>query len=444
MSSHPASPPQSNKPPSKETAQVYVALAFGVFLAVLVNTNSLILAAAAALLVAFILFGMMFGTFGRWWLASFPYRVALMGLITRTAKGDAPVIIPFLSFPLGYNTRTGKDVVHTLEELGNILIVGINGSGKTSLVHNFIHSAIQHPKDMLRLVILDQKDGLDFRIYRRIHNLLYPVTENVHQSEIILAELVKEKTRRATVYKAMPPNKMCGNMTEYHALRTSLMKNPPPGFDPNNFPVLPWILVVIDEFHLLKQTDTGFALVQELIKTGRAYGIRIIDVTQYPKADDIPTDITSQHHTKLVGWMMDKGDYYKVAQVTKEWYEGLPKVVGRFIANVNGEMFYLTSNFVGRDELERMAERCSVGYEPAMPSSDVPISAPNTRIKWTGDGLTAQQKAVLLRNFILELGHQPTQEEFLARFDASVRTYSNHVPSAYLALVREGAIKLQE
>ena len=80
---------------------------------------------------------------------------------------------------VGKNVESREYLIPSLQELGSFGVFAITGGGKTSFIHSFIHQLIlvATPKDLL-FFISDLKEGLDFRIYKRLPHLLFPVASN--------------------------------------------------------------------------------------------------------------------------------------------------------------------------------------------------------------------------------------------------------------------------
>ncbi|MCA9368607.1 hypothetical protein KC887_10335, partial [Candidatus Kaiserbacteria bacterium] len=123
----------------------------------------------------------------------------------------------------GKEVDTGKFIVTDLDEMGSFGVYAMTGSGKTSFIHSFLYQLFTttSPND-IQFVIADLKDGLDFRIFRRLMHLALPVAETTKEAEKQIIWLLQEKERRSKLFKAIPENKLCNNLHKYHELGASL------------------------------------------------------------------------------------------------------------------------------------------------------------------------------------------------------------------------------
>jgi hypothetical protein len=324
-----------------------------------------------------------------------------------------------LDMNLGNNIDTKKPEIHNLETLGSMGCYAITGGGKTSNVHALLHWLIKYyaPQDV-QLFISDLKEGLDFRIYRRLPHLGLPIAITTDQAGHIVDHLLFIMETRAKLFKAVPHDRLCNSLRNYHQINRELGLG---------LPQLPHIWAIFDEYHNLtwdnSEAEKGLI---KIAKEGRAYGVTILCSTQESRANMISPALQAQLTTKWVGYMADPRNYYAVAEVPKEWYTKLThKVPGRFILNIGGEFRIIQANHVPSKELEALARKISKGHsEPEWTES---TQRPRTqqRLAWTGSN---QQKEAMVKQLVIELGRRPTVDEFLARFETSERTAKTWIP----------------
>lgn len=181
----------------------------------------------------------------------------------------------YLEIPVGIGDQ-GKKISLTFGEKGTSshhgLITGATGSGKSSLLHTMIMSAMLHySPDQLHLYLLDFKNGTEFKIYNDYHLphiQLLALDSMQEYGESILEKLVQVMVERATACKQVNAK----NIADYVKSTGETM---------------PRILVIMDEFQLLYNSSTNSTiarncaeLTKRLVTEGRAFGIHLLMSTQ--------------------------------------------------------------------------------------------------------------------------------------------------------------------
>ena len=152
------------------------------------------------------------------------------------------------------------------------LVAGQTGSGKSSLLHTIIMSAlIKYPANQLQVFLVDFKRGVEFKIYANysLENFKVIAIESEREfGRSVLEYLDKEQSRRAERFKKLNVD----NVGDYRK---------------KSGESLPRILLIIDEFHVLFSKDTSdinsknsAAYLEQLIRQGRAFGIHVILASQ--------------------------------------------------------------------------------------------------------------------------------------------------------------------
>ncbi|MBD5105091.1 MAG: hypothetical protein HDT47_09575, partial [Ruminococcaceae bacterium] len=196
-----------------------------------------------------------------------PLRIILdSGLFERSSED-------LLEIPLGIGDggnriqlKLGKGSSH------HSLIAGATGSGKSSLLHTLILSAMLHYNpDELNLYLMDFKSGTEFKIYEKYrlpHIKLLALDAKQEFGESILENLVTEMTERGGKFKSVG----AASLKEYKKATGEAM---------------PRILVVIDEFQVLfnesqnREVARNCAeLAKRIVTEGRSFGIHLIMATQ--------------------------------------------------------------------------------------------------------------------------------------------------------------------
>jgi hypothetical protein len=191
------------------------------------------------------------------------YVIPLSPLPKLPRSVELPADIPFGMIALGVRFN-GQPVLVTLSRLGHLLIVGMTGSGKSSLLRSIVMQAIRNG---LKLLLADI-DQTTFAMLEGHANLMAPIATASQAALDLIIKALAECDRRAGMYKAMPS--FPENIDEYNSLAIKAGKEP-----------LPRILVVLDESStVLKAMGGGsgeFAgKVAELGWRGRKFGIHFI------------------------------------------------------------------------------------------------------------------------------------------------------------------------
>lgn len=151
------------------------------------------------------------------------------------------------------------------------LIAGQTGSGKSSLLHTIIMSAlVKYSAEQLQVFLVDFKRGVEFKIYANHILEAFRVVAIESEREFgssVLEFLDKEQSRRADKFKRE-------NVDNVHDYRQKTGE------------ILPRILLIIDEFHVLFSKDNDLmsknaaAHLEQVIRQGRAFGLHVILASQ--------------------------------------------------------------------------------------------------------------------------------------------------------------------
>jgi len=354
-----------------------------------------------------------------WWVKALelakPHAAALYALFVSLFSRETAVegIGTPYQWSCGKEVDTGKFIVTDLEETGSFGVYAITRAGKTSFIHSFLYQLFTtcSPSEV-KFVIADLKNGLDFRIFRRLMHLALPVAETTDEAEKQIAWLLAEKDRRSNLFKAIPETKLCNNLHQYHALGAGL-----------GLPRLPRIVAVFDEFqNITLENEAALDGLVKLAKEGQAFGITVHPCTQLPNVEALPTKLKSQFYSWFCGYLANPSHYYKIAEIQKEIWEPFHlagKTVGRFIANISGETMVIQSIYIQNKDLETAVAYYSGDNEPAWPAIEI---EEKTAYEWRGSN--AEKKAMLIK-WLAGLDHEPTAEEAAEVFNFSLPTFDN-------------------
>lgn len=330
-----------------------------------------------------------------------------------TVKTEPYVICP------GQDIESREYIVTDLQELGSFMVVGITGSGKTSFVHSIIHQLLLNSTPLdLRFVIADLKEGLDFRIYKRLPHLLLPVATSSSEANEQINHLLLEMSERAKLFKAIPQDRLCNNLDDYHRLGASL-----------GLPRLPRIVMIADEFqNITNESEDALNGMVKIAKEGRAFGISLIPATQLGNVAAVPTALKSQMSSIFCAYLKNPSHYYKIMEIAKEYWEPFHdagKIRGRFIADIGGEINIIQSLYVAKRELEDVARLWSENREePTWPKKQV--KQPNQNpVLWQGSD---EEKTAMIMAWFAGFDEMPTLAEFQEKFGKSQGTYYNWIP----------------
>ncbi|WNV90391.1 FtsK/SpoIIIE domain-containing protein [Umezawaea sp. Da 62-37] len=155
----------------------------------------------------------------------------------------------------------------------NVLIGGLPGSGKSTLMHTLITSAVRrYSPDELELYLLDFKQGVEFRAYADLalpHAKVVAVQSEREFGLSVLRGLRAEIDRRGTLFRG----KDGGGADNIRTYRQNTGKP------------LPRVVVVVDEFQVLFADDDAIAHecaqhLDHLVRQGRAFGVHAVLGTQ--------------------------------------------------------------------------------------------------------------------------------------------------------------------
>ena len=176
---------------------------------------------------------------------------------------ELPRDIPHGMVSLGMRVD-GKIVSMRWSDLGHLLIVGMTGSGKSSLLRSL---ASQATRNGIQLTLADI-DGTTFAMLDGHPLLFAPIAASPQEALDLILKALAECDRRAALYKSTPG--FPENMDEYNALAIKAGKEP-----------LTRILVMLDESSSVLKAMGGGAgqlagKIAELGWRGRKFGIHFI------------------------------------------------------------------------------------------------------------------------------------------------------------------------
>lgn len=204
----------------------------------------------------------------------------------------------------------GHPVVADLAKMPHLLVAGTTGSGKSVCVNALLMSLLFKSKpDEVRLILIDPK-MLELSVYEGIAHLLTPVVTDMKEAANALRWCVGEMETRYELMSALGVRNISGfNKKVKEAMDagqpiedpTFNPDNHPPGTQPQKLKLLPYIVVVVDEFADLfmvvgKKIEE---LIARITQKARAAGIHLILATQRPSVDVVTGLIKSNIPTRI-------------------------------------------------------------------------------------------------------------------------------------------------
>lgn len=339
---------------------------------------------------------------------------------------------------IGYHDK-GQPIITNLEEMTSAAIWGVNGAGKTTLLHTLLYEMTSaYTPEELHIVIFDHgKDGNDFSLFAHmpyLHGI--PIAASDAQAIALLNWLESEMKRRGDLFRQIPDRYLCNDLHLYHDLRHRLRLE-------EELPRLPWLVVIIDECQdLTERTIGGLPLLVSLAKKGRYVGIKLLVATQYPNVDAIPAGLRSQLWTRFCGSLASPREYHSVAEIGKEFTEGVTLGRGQFFARLNGHPTWMLMNGIKipTPELESYAAEIShgcprptweaaAGYYQHTGRTATALDAINQRdsplIIWADIPGRAAKEAAFME-FLRQYSQRPTAADVLTYFQMTEKTaYAN-------------------
>lgn len=194
-------------------------------------------------------------------------------------------ILPVL---IGIDQNTSTCIIEDIVNLKHCLIIGQNGTGKSSTLNSFIQSLMYfHGSTYTKFIMYDQK-GTELSQYKHFNNTTYIKTiEDLLKSILKFEKIMEDRN-------ILFDKENVKDIVKYN----------------NKYPhkKIPFIFFVIDEFSVMMEKTMNFdkkiakQINDKLVSAGnicRSTGGRIVISTQKPTGGQVDTGITSQLNTKI-------------------------------------------------------------------------------------------------------------------------------------------------
>ena len=165
----------------------------------------------------------------------------------------------------------GTPVAADLGSMPHLLIAGTTGSGKSVAVNTIIASLLlRNPPDRLKFIMVDPK-RVELTGYNGIPHLVAPVVVELERVVSVLKWVTREMDERYRKFALAGAR----NIEDFN------------NHLPNNEPVMPYIVVIIDELAdlMMMAPDDTEKVITRIAALARATGIHLVIATQRPSVD---------------------------------------------------------------------------------------------------------------------------------------------------------------
>lgn len=357
--------------------------------------------------------------------AGFDWLLALL-------RWERKVKLVWGELALGTDIKKRRWAHRLITQLQGASIWGVTGGGKTTFIHSIVYFIIKYylDKQFIQLAFIDLKVGaVDFSAYSRLNLLFRPLATSIEEADQLILHILQEIERRAQLYRLVAGGdyvRICNDIDRYHDLKRKLHLT--------NLPDLPYIMFFIDEVSQFTRNSKHLHRLVTIAEQGRAFGIYPWVCTQYPTKESLPPVLRQQLPTRFVFPMAPSA--LKVAEVYEstmpdhqvnehECYASLGTSGRSYIA--------LRTNVVPYDEFEAMVNARSgdgLAWDDLAPIEDeFELDEADLRDDW--NGISDDQKRESLYVWFGSFHERPSVDDFLAKYNASERTYYNWVPKLW-------------
>ena len=230
----------------------------------------------------------------------------------------------------------------------HILIAGKSQSGKSNLVNGIIATLVStHTPDQLRLVLIDQKGGMEFTHWQDLPHLLWDMAKTVEQVKPYFERLVATMRKRMALLEKAKAK----DIVSYNN-RVDLEYR------------LPRVLVVFDEMNSIvgmgALTDEIHNLLMLLVSQGRAVGLHVIASTQHPEVKVVPGRIKTNMSVRMSGPMPS----VTASQIVIDSPDAarLPNISGRFVAVVGMKTLVVQVPYIEDGDIAQIVSAAKLAY----------------------------------------------------------------------------------
>lgn len=241
-----------------------------------------------------------------------------------------------LPYPAGVMAGR-KSEWKTFGELPHLLIAGSSQSGKSNQVNCIIATIVTtNSPDECRVILIDNKGGVEFTHWKDIPHLLMPMVKIVDNVLPALETAIKIMHRRLAILESVKAK----DISAYNAKVQ---------------PEKRWarIVIFIDELATIldlgKTTKDIHAAMKLLTAMGRACGIHMVMCTQYPNIEVTPGGIKANLAVRMSG-AMPSGS---ASMTILDSYDAkeLPRIPGRMVISVGADMKEIQTAYISDQDI---------------------------------------------------------------------------------------------
>jgi len=225
------------------------------------------------------------------------------------------------------------------ENTPHILIAGSSGGGKSNHINQMIATFItmSSPSE-LRLLLIDNKGGIEFTHWEGVKHLLKPMVKHVSQVLPTLKYARVLMERRLTEFEQVKAK----NLASYN----EKMREPDR---------IPRIIIIIDEMATLlglgDLTNDIQSELRVLSSQGRAVGIHLMVCTQHSSVDVLPGWIKTNMSMRIASRMPSHSSSMIILNTVTA--ATLPDVPGRMVFALGSTEVIAQSPYISDDEIAR-------------------------------------------------------------------------------------------
>lgn len=241
--------------------------------------------------------------------------------------------------------RYGRYKIIELIKQPHILIAGETGSGKSTQLRSLITTLIQFKKPKELLLYLADCKKQEFHIFRKVEHVQC-VVSSVKDIKKMLNHIHKELEKRSDLTELFEVDHI-DDLPEEHRL--------------------PYIIVCIDEFVMLRKDDEIMNILIELVAIGRTLGVFAILSMQRPSSKVLDTTIRANLTVSMGFKLRDKSE----SRITNTPGSEKIEVNGRFIMN-SDKIYELQAPYLKMEEAKKILNSYMVAKEDIKEVNEVP------------------------------------------------------------------------
>lgn len=252
----------------------------------------------------------------------------------------------------------------------HLLVAGKSQSGKSNLVNGIIATNVStHSPDELRLVLIDQKGGIEFTHWSELPHLLWNVAKTTEDVKPMLDRVVLVMKKRMALLERSKTKDIAA-------------------YNRRTDDRLPRIIIIIDEMNTFvgmgKLTEEIHNLIMLIVSQGRAVGIHMIAATQHPEVKVIPGRIKTNMSVRSSGAMPN----ITASMIVTDTIDAarLPNIPGRFVVVVGLNTWIVQVPRIEDADIAHTVSKAKNDYPETSDELAEMINAPKLKV-WDEDAV---------------------------------------------------------